>query len=200
MNSRGLTLIEFLLALALYSTVLLILIPCLQGGLQVWERESGQNADRSREIQFFFENLSEEIENAVPFTLAPFKGNEEEIVFSSVIQKGAPQGRRSFSEIRYGLEEDHLYRTVSDLAFSLQNKKDIETEKKIWIEDIDSLSFQFAYRGEKKDLFWWKSWPQDESKAELPLAVKVALTLKEGNQPWEKVFYLPDGVRKVYRA
>lgn len=200
MNSRGLTLIECLMALALYSTVLLIIIPCVRGGLELTKRE-GDLSDRSQEVRLFFEKLSAELENAVPFTPAPFQGHENEIIFISSLPD--PEGSQpKLSEIRYWAEEGQLYRTVSDLALSLQDKKDFSTKEKVWIEDLRDLSFEFAYTGEQQSVIWEETWQQEDKtqKTSMPFAVKVRLVLENVETPWEKVLFIPDGIRKTYRA
>ena len=208
---QGFTLIELMLAMVLYSTVLLILAPTLMGGLQVWKRNQDQeSAALPHEVDLLLMKMSEELESAVPFSPVPFEGKENEMAIATVLPRlSLESGGRQFSKVRYWREGETLYREEEDLASSLQKRYVPKKGKhqKIWLEGVQRLSFQYAYRSpytdreEKNQTEWHNDWRQKKDEATLPFAVKINLKWLNGSGQIleiEKDFFLPDGVRKPY--
>ena len=203
--SRGFSLIELLIAISLYGTVLLVLGGTLRGGLDVWARDE-KRSPATHEVDLFLAKLGEEFENSVPFSPVPFEGRSEAVLMTSVLNKisGESFGRQ-FSRIQYRYDGEVLYREEVDLPTFLGKQRDYEKEKfeKIWMKGVQNFSLEYAYRGQKGDVEWKKEWQQNKNKMELPFAVKVELALKrEGDEPLhgEKIFFLPEGVKKAYHA
>ena len=198
----GLTLLELLIALSLYTCVLVILSGSLRGALDVWHRDE-KSSVRIHELDFFLMKIGEELENAVPYSSVPFEGTREELRMTalspSLTGKAAP-----FKIIRYSRGGEILYREERDLAQALQEQKAFgEGSLKPWLEGVRQLSLEYAYEGKEGELEWREEWQHKKDMSELPFGIKLNLELIRGDGgllQTEKIFFLPDGVRKAYET
>ncbi len=199
---RGFTLIELLLALSLYTLVLFITAVSLSGGLTVWERDES-NSNRNLDLDLLWARMAEEFENTVSLERVPFAGKKNEIQMTALTHTASAGKRgKQFVKVQYRLEGENLVRQEFPLLEVLKKKLSIRPiTNQIWLEGVRTLLFQYAYKKPKGGVLWKDEWKQDENKVGFPFGVKITVQIQaDKNQPVraEKIFYLPDGIRKSY--
>ena len=198
-NSKGFTLLELLVALAIFG----LLAAMSYGGLQAvlnqqWYTE--QAADQLGELQKVYLVMQRDIEQVVPRTVRDEFGDTQlPLVGSDALRltRGGwrnPAGRQrsTLQRIGYAYEEQQLVRYVWSV---LDRAQDSEPLKQPLIEDVEGMLLRYL---DANDV-WKEQWP-DESGAvgnqtaagltELPKAVEVTIEHKTyGTLVW--LFQLP---------
>lgn len=81
----GLTLIELLLAITIFSIVASVIYSSLRLGIVSWRRTEA-NLSRYQKIRYAINSLSEDLANAFMHKDIPFKGEEKSIEFAGFIK------------------------------------------------------------------------------------------------------------------
>ena len=202
-RDRGVTLIELLLAVSLFSLALVILVPTLLGGISVWQRDD-QKTGTSHEMNIFFEKISNELETLVPFSAVPFEGKADSLLMTSVRRSAENPAGKQFSRIVYLFNNTAIFREEKDLAVLLQEQKTFEEEDRFrepWLDKVREFSLEYAYQKEKGNVEWRGEWQQDKTKPDIPFGIKMHLTVVGSDDQLvsaERILFLPDGLRKAY--
>ena len=198
-SAKGLTLIELLLALSLYTIVLFIIAASLRGGLTVWERDE-KSSKRNFDLDLFWAKMAEELENAVSLEPVPFVGKKNEIQMTTLTHGALvkKKGKR-FVKVQYRLEGENLVRQEFNLPEVLQKKLSVRPiGTQVWLEGVRKILFQYAYTGAKGVIVWKEEWEQKENDIGFPFGIKVTLDRYQDNEivHAEKIFFIPDGMRR----
>lgn len=184
---HGLTLIELLIATAIFSIIILSIYSAFQIGILSYHK-----IDSAFEVyqmaRLVLNRIALDLRNTFIYAQdnSRFEGDETNMVFFS--------GLDSFSEgkmfldlcrIKYSLAEEKLKRS-SYKGLNALNAKDPDGES---FYEVKNISFQYAYATDKPDkpYDWQTAWPKDESqKNALPQAVKIKLSLLEKDKRQEE--------------
>lgn len=194
-SKDGFTLIETLLALAILSMMLVIVLASVRLGVRSWEKGE-EVVESASSARFVFLRLSQDI-GAAFFGMQErggvshnfFVGSGSELGFVTVaggIMSAMPSGGTKW--VHYSVKEKGLtVREKINLAPDL-----IEDEAgRLMVLAPDVRAVAFEYKGGEG---WWNSWDSKQIN-ELPQAVRVTLTFRDRKSP--EVITLAVGVASV---
>jgi general secretion pathway protein J len=201
-NSKGFTLLELLVALAIFA----LLAAMSYGGLQAvlnqqWHTE--QAADRLAELQKIYLLMQRDIEQVVPRPVRdefgdaqqPLVGDDSLRLTRGGWRNPAGRPRSTLQRVGYAYEEQQLVRYVWSV---LDRAQDSEPLKQPLIEDVERMQLRYL----DDDDVWKEQWPDSSGSVstevaaglsdfpELPKAVEVSIEHKTyGTLVW--LFQLP---------
>lgn len=193
-NFRAFTLVEFLLAITLFSIVSSSLYFSLRSALVLYNRSEKSLAD-IHETVLFFNNFSKEIRNVVRYEPVPFEGNETKFSFPVVLKSYSIKGVKSkFVKIEYEFIGGKLKRTESLIESPKEKIKTIVLEGK-----INKFSIKYSIF-EDDEIKWIDKWEVDDELL-IPKAVLISMKLvfsdKDSNKQEEKTvskkIWIPHG-------
>jgi general secretion pathway protein J len=195
-REAGFTLVEVLVALALFSLLSTLLFNNVRFGLRAWQIGSSQGEllARSTAAQDALRRL---IGNAYPMLIAnggnnpsiDFEGAQETMSFlgdAPVVTGGAGRFRfKLFSEHNQG-QTDLIISSSPELA----NPQDASmTTKSVLAADIDRVEFSYSQGGAGPQMKWSNSWPK---RGELPMLVRVHVVFRSGAERlWPDLLIAP---------
>ncbi len=199
MQSRGLTLIELMLAVSIFAIVAVVIYSTFSAGISVWRRTQ-RTQNTLQDIRLSLDKMSEELENAVLYSqesgFPNFVGGKNRVSFYSVVNVFStlpvhPELRK----ITYDLDSsaDMLQRLEQTFPESVQNRQDKSPEE--IAARISNLNFFYYYKDENAAVpYKWKnSW---DSAEDIPQAVKIELKLdSEEKLVFTKYVFIPTGKR-----
>jgi general secretion pathway protein J len=195
-RNTGFTLLELLIALAIFALISVIAFTGLRSTIDSRERINAQ-ADRLIEIQRAFDFFRRDLEQAVPRPVrdqlgdfnpnSAFRQVPEGIVFTRGGRRN-PLGleRSGLERLGYGLQDGTLVRSR---WLALDQPPDPAIEELPLLADVESLNFRFL----GPDKHWVEQWPPLNSVSPepgLPQAVEVTLELP-GYGSINRIFLLP---------
>ncbi|MCM8797229.1 MAG: prepilin-type N-terminal cleavage/methylation domain-containing protein [Candidatus Omnitrophica bacterium] len=191
-NSKGLTLIELLIAVSILSIIILSLYSTFRSGLSSYEKidfalETYQSA------RIVLNRLNSDLKNSFVYLKSDsgFKGETNELQFFTVIEAFGNNKNYPFvAKVKYKLSGVSLSRLYYKNMDSV-NEDGAEGEEEIF-PGIKDISFQYAFPDTSGDeLYKWQdSWPSPdkiEQRQTLPLAVKIDLSVIEKARPGREV-------------
>lgn len=193
--SRGFTLLELMLSLAILGVVLLIIFGALRIGTRAWEKGEKDVAIQQRQ-RAVLGLMGQQIASACLFEIKVgdepfyFKGSEGTIEFVSrnPIVPGALTGVvyvKYMIQAADGEGKKRLMLYEKDAGFL--KKEDLEAMEAAdfftLISGIQNIQFEYLKRAEDKDeTDWQASWDPSEDE-EMPLAVKIILKQSKDTAP-----------------
>jgi len=183
-NSRGFTLIEVLIALAVFSVMSVM----AYGGLKtVLNARNGTEraAERLTELQMAFLLIQQDMRQMVPRSIRGEYGEPESALFADsgadyqiAFTRGGRDhprrpGRSGLYRVAYQWEEDELKRLVWP---ALDRADDSPPRKMVLLRGVSDIAFSFLQGG------WSSSWPvpgADVSLDSLPRAVEMVVVLED---------------------
>jgi general secretion pathway protein J len=179
-QSDGFTLLELMIAMALFGLLAMVLAGGLRFGLQAWNRLD-RAIDRAEPIMLVQNLLRREIEQAaawpVDATSIAFAGSDSRLRFLSVLpERAAAPG---VSEITLALEPDT---GGSRLVLSWVSPRPSASGRKVLLEGIASGGF--VYYGSidpSRPADWQQSW---EKAPTLPRLVALRLAFRDAERRW----------------
>lgn len=176
MMKRAFTLIELLIVVAIFSIVSIAVYATFSSGLRVWRRAQDVNITERKDL-LRIEKLSREIRQALNFKDIDFDGSKDKICFAEIVDS-------EITRITYFFDADKkmLFRSVDKLADILAAKEENETlESKPlpYLANIDKLSFSYLYFDLQKNSYLWKEEWVEEEQRNLPLAIKLEMTVNK---------------------
>ena len=166
---KAITLIEVLVAIAIFSFIAVAVYSLLGTGISVQKRVAlDQSAYQG--IYLSLERMAQELRNAIVFTQdsTPLKGTNQGLEFYTIVfdyQTNAPV----ILYTTYSYENDTLIRTTKKL-FSDEEEKKID-----FLEEIKSLEFSY-FDGQGEEEEWQEVWEEEDR---LPTGIKIKLSYKD---------------------
>jgi len=195
---RGFTLIELIVAMAVFSVMATMAYSGLQSVLDARARTE-QHAQQLAALQTAFFWLGKDIEQAVPRSvrdpygepIKPLQAEQTaeynlELTHAGWSNPFASEKRqRSFLQrVAYGVHEKKLLRKY---WFDLDREYNSATFETVLLEGVTTMELRYV----DKSLQWQAQWPVLGSKDVLPLAVEVSLDI-EGIGKIARLFRLPE--------
>lgn len=192
-NSRGFTLLEMLVAVAVFAVISVMAYGGLNTVLQA-KAQTERHAERLSELQMAMLMLERDISQAVPRGIRDSYGDAQPPLLGGGDSQAAiewtragwanPVGRirSELQRVGYRLEDERLMR---DSWMVLDRAQDSEPYRAVLLEGVEAFSVRFM-DGQRQ---WQESWPPQNlaaqpgmaqgAVAELPLAVEAKLELAD---------------------
>ena len=186
MKRTGLTFIELIISITIFTIVIVAVYGVFYMGMKTWRR--GQEQESLQEIRLALLKMEKEMKKAFFFSDIRFKGTSDKITFPLVIH-GELQDE--LYTVTYSVSEDQ----DSRLKRILRNEKDMagkEKSRKI-TPLMKSIKFEYRYGsiGPFEDFEWLQSW-DGEKEDNLPSGVRISLETEQ--EIFNKVVFLkPEG-------
>lgn len=166
--SKTLTLIEVLVAVAIFSSLSVSLYLLLRSGIVVRKRIESEYGGLQN-IYLHLERIGQELRNVIIFTQndTGFSGSRSEVRFYSLLFD-YPSSMPKILKISYRFRDNTLFKTVEE-PFKEEPQKTFALCK-----NIKQLKFYYYY----KEKEWKDTW---ENREILPKGVKIELILKGKN-------------------
>lgn len=183
----GYTLLEMVVAIAIFSSVIFVASMALYSVQQTWRKVHAHNRrldnllkiDRVVEmcfrniIPFSWKDVDDEDKRPV------FLGDSNELVFACMHRITD----NNFSAIRFV----RLYQEDDDLVAEYRNspilnwdRDDLGLTREVLASDIESVEFTYGDQAETGSLVWTGDWDEDNSGNYMPLAVQMRVRWKDG--------------------
>jgi general secretion pathway protein J len=183
--SRGLTLVEVLVALAILGLLSILGYRALDSTLRVRDRASVE-AGRWRELSFFFDRLRDDVDqpasrgprqaNGAP--LPVWRGNDSSLELAALGRDANPLRHVAY-RLNAGVVELLLWPAFDAAPGTMPEVHQL-------VGAVRSLHFRYLSRSR----VWIEAWPPKAGENETPLAVHVDLTLADGTRV-NRMFALP---------
>lgn len=183
------TLIELVVAVAIFATVILMASMGLMSVQQTWRRihSHGERFNNMLKIDRVIENS---FRNIIPFSWTEkdtqeerpvFLGEPERIIFASRHRITST----SFSAIRFVslfLDDDKLIAEYRDSPILEWSKDENGLKREVLAHDVESIKFRYADLNESESIDWIEDWDEENSKNFMPLAVQLEVVWKDGTK------------------
>ncbi len=190
------TLVELLIASAIFLVVILTVYSAFQGGVFGY-RNIEENINMYQTARFILERMNLDLRNSFVYSKkdANFTGNKDEISFLALVDTFSQDKiEQAYAFVSYKIEEDRFMRLCRKDKESLKEESEIQPEE--IVSNIEEVSFEYGYIDPIDNSLKFKgSWagkdgPQDEQKI-LPVAVKIKLSIKNKiKKEFERLVYL----------
>lgn len=195
MSARGFTLLEMVLALAVFALLGLMANRLLYQGVEL-EQRSARHAGRLAQIQHAFAMMERDFSAMLPRAvrttgalggasprIEPGRGISDSIVFThaGLINPGGSLPRSRLQRVRYRVEGESLVRAFLDYPDMPAGS---EAHRRRLLKGVSTLRLRYWQQGE-----WRQEW---QGEGVLPQAVEVSLTLAEGTTVTRR-FLLAEG-------
>ena len=174
MNSRGLTLIELLVTLAVLSITMVIAFSMFSGAGRIWQRAQCETG-KEQQVLLAFQDLRVHLRSFQPYAKLEFKGADDEIQFPllapSPLRKSDGMFEPALASYYLRKEDGVLCRAVMPYRLIRENRyKDPTCTEVLTGVDKFKLSY-YGYNESSKD-HRWRSRGEDST----PLSIKIELT------------------------
>lgn len=189
MKNKGFTLIEILVASAIFAIVLTGIYSSFYAGMFGY-RNIQENIGIFQSGRKALELMNKDIRNAFSYSSekSGFQGGAETVSFftlSDVFRQEAIS--RDFAFVSYGTESGRLMRLCRKDKEALNEA--LETEAEEVAAYVQTLSFEYGYLQAGQERLSWKSTWEEEG---LPDALKIKLVLKgKIKEEFERIVFLP---------
>ena len=195
-DSKGLTLVEIVLAMVIASIIGLVLFTTFSQGAKLWSKAN--KVSPQIELQIVFEKLGNDFRNIFTDSLGSVQGKSEELSFFSLVNQ-ARNKRNSFGEFMEPVKVKYFYDPISKNLYRevrnyLSSEKNVET-KKVVVGGLQSFEFLYYDAPSRKGAVRWvRNWFYEYP----PRAIKVIMKVSRGagKQPlaMERVYDIPQGI------
>jgi type II secretion system protein J len=184
----GFTLLEVVLAIAIFAVISLLIATTLFAVQRSWSRIKKQSV-RLKAYQTIDRIVDYAVRNAVPFKWQDenlknrlvFKGDSNEVVLAYLhrvtnIKKGG------IRFIKLSLEENELIAHYRHTPILYWLSEDLEStcQKEVIARDVESVSFLYADK-DKNGISWSEDW-NEEIEKNIPLGIQMTIKFKSGRQ------------------
>jgi len=174
MNSKGLTLVELLVTLALLSITMVISFSMFSGGGRIWQRAQCETG-REQEALLAFQDLRVHLRSFQPYAKLEFKGEDDEIHFPLLEQSFLRKEDGLFEPALasyYVREEDSvLCRSVQPYRLMRKNRFKDPTCTEV-MRGVEKWKLRYYNFNDSSKEHQWRSVAEESA----PLSVKVELT------------------------
>jgi len=190
---RGFTLIEVLISASIFSIIILSLYSAFRTGITAYNKiDSAFSVYQSARV--ILSRISLELKNSFSYrgNDSLFKGQNQELEFISIIDLFEENNfLRDICRIKY-IWEDGVLKRICLRGIDGLKEEDIEFEGDELSSDLKEILFQYAYStGDPDSPYDWQDvWPEEENleqKKNLPLAVKIKLSLIERDRHQKEI-------------
>ncbi len=193
LNSKGLTLIEMLLAVSLLSVLSVAIYQSFSNGIKVWDR--AREFVVEEDISIFFDKLESDLNNIVKFSQIVFKGEEKELEFCSVVR--TPQDPHfkdsegvfidQIGKVQYFYDrlKKGIYRRQSNYSESLYEK--VKIDGRLMISQVEDLEIKYHFSSSEKN------GSDHEGSIPMGIEVKIIFSDSRGKQSMERFYSIPLG-------
>jgi len=181
-DSKGFTLLELLIALTIFSMIVVVIFACLHMGVRAWEKGE-ENAQKNQEMRILLDLIPQQIRSLYPYRFKEgnieflaFKGNNHSIRFISTLGATSKEPA-GLSFVSYffdpfdGLmlcEKRIFKREMFDDGWDI-GKEGIPLSSRV-------SGITFEYRDDQGE--WFKEWDANDV-GRFPEAIRLALTYRE---------------------
>ncbi|MGD0335821.1 MAG: type II secretion system protein GspJ [Candidatus Omnitrophota bacterium] len=185
-NKQGFTLVELLIASSIATIIILSLYSAFQTGISSYKRADSV-FEVSTNARIAFNRIELDLKNSFQYTQndSHFKGTAGSMDFISLLDTYAngklnPDICRIKYELVDGILRRYCYKGIDSL-------KKVEALTQLPDEicgNVKALSFRYAYatRNPSSPYEWQESWPEESQLNLVPIAVKITLTLQQGEK------------------
>ncbi|MFH1246136.1 MAG: type II secretion system protein GspJ [Candidatus Omnitrophota bacterium] len=200
-GNKGLTFIELVLAVSIFSVVAVVLYSVLNTGILAW-RSAEVSGGMYQELRYALDILSRDLRNAVVYSdkedFVNFSGKSSEISFYSLQDTyDAASAHTELRKIAYNLDETkHILQRLSQ-SFADSVQKTSMSEPEEIAGKIDHINFYYCYedKGNVPDYKWESTWNKQQA---LPRGVKIELGLVTKDAAvFNKYIFIPTGEKGV---
>ncbi|MBI4436826.1 MAG: prepilin-type N-terminal cleavage/methylation domain-containing protein [Candidatus Omnitrophica bacterium] len=182
----GFTLLELLIALSLFSVIMVVVSSVFSTGILAWRRAEGES-EQYQEIRLTFDRMGVELRNTIPFQGIPFEGKEDRLSFLQVRSSRSPSSSPEWMVVTYEVKQTPQAVSLVRRAKFLLNEKETED---VVLSPLSGVRFSYPSFDEKGKWDWKESWDPGALKKSIPPFLKMALSVREGEK-WEKLFLIP---------
>lgn len=197
-NIMAFTLVELLIASAIFLVVMLTIYSAFQSGIFGY-RNIEETINMYLSARQILERINSDLRNAVVYSGqdAKFTGNKNEASFLTLVDSFSKQAdtlNQDFAYVLYKLEGNKFLRLCRKNKDALNEKS--ETEPDEMSLNIVTISFSYGDIDHTDNSLKFKdSWAGEgaaNEKVRLPVEVKVKITLKNKiNEEFERTIFLP---------
>lgn len=188
----GFTLVELLIAISIFSIIILSLYSAFQSGVLSYNKiDSAFNIYQT--VRVVFNRMELDLKNSFPYskTDSKFTGSMQTLGFVSAVDSFKKYELSSqILGVRYELNNGILKRTCYQGLGAVE--ENLESEGEELSSDVKEISFEYACATDKPEnpYSWQESWPKGENSEQkkfLPLAVKIKLSLIEKDKRQKEI-------------
>jgi prepilin-type N-terminal cleavage/methylation domain-containing protein len=201
----GLTLMELLIAASIFSVIILSIYSVFHTGILSYNRIDSA-AEVYQSARIMLKRMELDLKNSFIYAQddSRFQGKPNYMEFFTLVDYFSEgENLSNLCLIKYEVGEGTIKRIPKRNLDAL--KADVETEGEILSENVEKITFAYAAvatNNPETPYEWKDEWPDlndDKQKTNLPLAVKITLTLRErdrrgellGSREFTKVVSLP---------
>ena len=200
-GKKAFTLVEILVSVGIVSLVAVALYSFFANGVNAWRRGS-ENKVYERNIRLTSEKLTKELRNVFEFSMIPFEGTEDLVMFAALIpavlddEEDIAQDYSQVGRITYFFDKskDALSKEVKPFSETLDEEE--IGESKILIQDVSELKISYCYLDSASGTYKWKDDWKTEDQDSIPQALNIEITFKSpaGKKgAFNKVIFIPIG-------
>ncbi|MFH1201666.1 MAG: type II secretion system protein GspJ [Candidatus Omnitrophota bacterium] len=193
MNKKGFTLLELLVAISIFSILILSVYSAFHTGMLTHKKVNSLSGLYQR-ARVGLDKMKEDLENSFPYTNqdARFSGQIQGMSFFSNIGYFQNQGEdlSQVLAIEYRFNDAKLKR-ISHFIYDEAELKEEEL-----LSGIEELKFNYAFKNDQEPFYaWQEAW---QIKENIPQAVKIEFVLKSPGAgqglKFERVVFIPGGI------
>jgi len=209
-TKNSFTLIEVVVALAIFATVMTLAGAGLSASVRSWEKV-GRAKDRLAERVAIDSLANNVIRNAIPFTWPDSISKKEKPVFKGERDSLRVASRRWMGSIAEGgilfvelsCRNGSLLARYSKIPITDATPEPGALSEEVIASGVERISFLYADRNEREEIIWQESWDSEQNE-NLPLAIQMKIDWRDGrSEVWLRRtagsgFRENFGLRKVY--
>lgn len=187
----GFTMIEMVIALSLFTVVVVSAYGAFRSGFVAYQRIESQ-LGRRHELDMLVRQIGSELRNALYYAPVPFEGKSDKIQFPARLWRyDSDQLTEDLYQVTYQFRDGHLMRSEQKLKQEFSQDRNPEAESLI---PLTGCKFQFAYKLRDGELVW-KNELLDKPYQGLPRAIRVLIQEKKSGSTEEAFeFLVPQGM------
>jgi general secretion pathway protein J len=205
--SKGFTLLEMLVAITIFSLVIVVLYAGYRLGIRSWDSGERTHATVS-ELRLAGSFIRRHAAQAFPLAISEgsawrlwFEGQPGRLVFVTAMPAYLGQGGMYEMSLRVEEQEDGAALMVSRRLLhpdAESGKPGVDDQARPLVEDLESATFDFfGAIGDDGEESWHKSW---EGRQRLPRLVRLRLNSKRAGEWPEMVVRLPSDAIRYQRT
>jgi len=189
-SAGGFTLIEVLLVTAIFASIGLAVFSCLSNGIKLWTKSQTLLAEQ--DLAVFLDRVALELRNSFLYSKIPFKGEEYDIVFPTVVMTVADRESSRAQEgyvdqlgsVRYSFDAAEGVILREQANYSLATRGEFAAAR-VDVKGVKELRFRYYYPGSKEPRM------STSGDGQIPSGVDIEVRLLESGE--EKVYrrYVP---------